>query len=221
MPHSENTSAISVWDNPFLGVWQRQYIQVDDGPKETQQQVLWIQAPQQFVDVRSWPYREPVIAQTYNQLNHRQQFDASLLGFAGHFCWEQIDTQQYRCRWHHHITLLPGSFDDASHCTWLTPDTVIETGSYTDIAGITHPFEECWQRLALSSVKTWQVSERSVGLQCDDWAALVCDRRTAPDDWQNYGATCWQRVGGKWQHQFGTSTSITAYPPNPEPPDNE
>ena len=40
-------------ENPFMGVWRRDYICFDDGPKETQQQVLWIQAERYFGDVRS------------------------------------------------------------------------------------------------------------------------------------------------------------------------
>jgi len=220
MPETRGSTADPPSENPFLGVWQRQYIRVDHGSKETQQQVLWIQAQQQFVDVRSWPHRKPLTAQTYANLGHRQQFDASLLGFAGHFAWERIDEQQYRCRWHHQITRLPGSFDDASHCIWLTPDTVIETGSYTDTEGTEHPFEERWQRLTADPIKAWQVSPHSMGLQCGEWANLVCDQRTAPDDWYNYGATCWQWIKGTWQQRFGTPTNITESPPAPKPTGN-
>ncbi len=197
-------------ENPFVGVWQRQYIQIDNGPEETQQQVLWIQAERQFADVRSWPYAEPLTAETYIDLNERLQFDAALLGFAGHFSWEMLGLRHGRCSWQHRITLLPGSFDDASEFSWPAVDTLLEAGSYTDAVGILHTFEERWQRIERSSVQVQQNSEHSMIVQCGDWANVICDRRTALSNWHEYEATCWQRVNGCWQLQHGTQASLGA-----------
>ena len=196
--------------NPFIGVWQRQYLQIDDGPQETQQQVLWIQAERQFADVRSWPYPQPLTAKTYADLNERQQFDAALLGFAGHFSWEMLGPGHGRCCWQHRITLLPGSFDDVSEFTWLAADTLLEVGRYTDAAGNLHTFEERWQRIERSPVQVQQNSDRSLVLQCGDWANVICDRRTQPSHWSEYEATCWQRKHDKWKLQFGTGDSLKA-----------
>jgi hypothetical protein len=213
--------------NPFTGVWSRSYIRFDEGPLETHQQVIWIQAARSFGDVRSVTLSGRLTPDRYRQLDWRQQFDVSLLGFAGDFSWEPLANQRTRCTWHHTLSLLPGGFADSSDCTWLTPNCFVERGCYEDNAGWQHTFEERWQRLSPGPVRVWQLhstQEQGLCLIADQWTLLLHDWRLSQTSDADplttlsaFSATCWQQRDQTWVLCFGTTPLL--HSPSPWTPD--
>lgn len=201
--------------NPFYGIWQRRFIQFDQGVKETTQSVLWLQAETDFADVRQWPpeqLTEPLTPDRYRTMPWRQRFDVDLLGFAGTFTWDAVDDTQGTCTWHHGLAITPRQRPDTSHSTWLGPHDFLEQGTCEDDAGVTHTFLEHWQRIGAGPLQVWHPAAgtvRGIGLIAEDWAVVVQDGRSPHpqsnlDSFTGFSATAWQRRQGHWQPQFGT-----------------
>ena len=203
--------------NPFYGIWQRQFIQFDSGVKETAQWVLWLQAEMDFADVRQWPPRllqplgtELLTPEHYRRLSWRQRFDVDLLGFAGTFTWSALDDTQGTCTWHHRLAITPRQRPDTSHYTWLSPHEFLEQGVCEDEVGMPHSFVEHWQRIGTGPLQVWHPAAgtgQGVGLVAADWAVVVEDGRSPQPDlatFHGFAATAWQRRQGHWQPQFGT-----------------
>ncbi|MBD2112798.1 MULTISPECIES: hypothetical protein [Cyanophyceae] len=159
--------------NPFLGVWQRRSIQFDQGPIETSQSVLWIQAETYFADVRSAPFAGRLTPERYRAMDWRSRFDADLLGFAGTFSWTESPPI---CTWHHRLALTPRQWPDTSNYHWLGPDDFLEHGTCEDDEGGLHPFVEHWYRLHPGPVQVWRLErsdQQGQALRVGNWAVLV------------------------------------------------
>ncbi|MEO0456172.1 MAG: hypothetical protein AAF152_06250 [Cyanobacteria bacterium P01_A01_bin.114] len=215
--------------NPFLGVWQRSYIRFDNGPCETRQTVLWIQAETLFADVRSSLGKTPLTPETYRQLGWQDAF-SSYAGFSGTFSWHPIDDpgsepegeQKAHCQWHHDISIFPPGGADEGECHWLTPDSFIELGICLDHQGQTHTYEERWQRLSKARSKIFELQvdqQRGRCLLAAGWAIVVHDWRPAKADllsdsstFSAFSATAWQSKGALWIPRFSTQPLLGTRP---------
>ncbi|MGB3138528.1 MAG: hypothetical protein WBB18_17095 [Nodosilinea sp.] len=212
--------------NPFLGVWQRRSIQFDQGPVETSQSVLWIQAETHFADVRQVPFEGRLTAERYRTMNWRSRFDTDLLGFAGTFTWL---ADPPTCTWSQHLTLTPRQWADTSAYQWLGPEDFLEQGTCEDDAGNLHPFVEHWQRVHPGPVEVWHLGEgQGQALRAGPWAVLVSQGKPRSvtnealptagllkDDaaLAAFSATAWQHQNNAWQPLFGTETCLGTAPP--------
>lgn len=213
--------------NPFLGVWQRRSIQFDQGPIETEQSVLWIQAETYFADVRSAPFAGRLTPERYRAMDWRSRFDADLLGFAGTFAWTK---EPPTCTWHHRFALTPRRHPDTSRYDWLDADNFLEQGTCEDDNGQAHPFVEHWQRIHSGPVRVWHLDEdqrQGQALVAGAWALVVhhwgtrslsSEGLTQADSLQKretfaaFSATAWHYWEGTWQPQFGTEASLGTVP---------
>ncbi|MBD2030437.1 MULTISPECIES: hypothetical protein [Cyanophyceae] len=217
--------------NPFLGVWQRRSIQFDQGPIETSQSVLWIQAETYFADVRSAPFAGRLTPERYRSMDWRSRFDADLLGFAGTFSWSEAPPT---CTWHHSLALTPRQWPDTSDYQWLGPDDFLEQGTCEDDEGGLHPFVEHWYRLHPGPVQVWRLEradQQGQALRVGNWAVLVHQWRsqgvsggesqsvspgesptTDPlreaESFGAFSATAWQYWDHTWHSLFGTEASL-------------
>ncbi|MGB3309017.1 MAG: hypothetical protein WBG32_18020 [Nodosilinea sp.] len=213
--------------NPFLGVWQRRSIQFDQGPIETTQSVLWIQAETHFADVRSAPFKGQLTPERYRAMDWRSRFDADLLGFAGTFAWAE---QPLTCTWHHRFALTPRQRPDTSCYEWLDADTFLELGTCEDDGGKSHPFVEQWHRIHPGPVQVWQLDRGQLqgqALAAGAWAVVVhhwgarslsgaglpsASPLQAGETFAAFSATAWHCQQGTWQPQFGTEASLGSPP---------
>ncbi|PZU99041.1 MAG: hypothetical protein DCF32_19125 [Leptolyngbya sp.] len=159
--------------NPFLGVWQRRSIQFDQGPIETSQSVLWIQAETYFADVRSAPFAGRLTPERYRAIDWRSRFDADLLGFAGTFSWSEAPPI---CTWHYRLALTPRQWPDTSNYHWLGSDDFLEQGTCEDDEAGLHTFVEHWYRLHPGPVQVWRLDraeQQGQALRVGNWAVLV------------------------------------------------
>ncbi|MFQ4135938.1 hypothetical protein PGN35_006415 [Nodosilinea sp. PGN35] len=204
--------------NPFLGVWQRRSIQFDQGPIETTQSVLWIQAETYFADVRSAPFAGRLTPERYRGMDWRSRFDADLLGFAGTFTWAEDPPT---CTWHHRFALTPRQWSDTSRYEWLDADNFLEQGTCEDDAGRLHPFVEHWHRLHPGPVQVWRLNraeQQGLALRVGNWAVLVHQwgepiaDSSEGDAWRAFSATAWEYREGNWEVLFGTETSLGTPP---------
>lgn len=205
--------------NPFLGAWQRRSIQFDQGPIETNQSVLWIQAETHFADVRSAPFAGRLTPERYRAMDWRSRFDTDLLGFAGTFTW---GADPPTCTWHQHLTITPRQWADTSAYQWLGPDDFLEQGTCEDDAGNPHPFIEHWCRIHPGPVAVWHLDQGTLQGQAvvaGDWAVLVHQWREpgtpalqAGETFSAFSATAWRHQQGTWQPQFGTEASLGSPP---------
>ncbi|MBD1875644.1 hypothetical protein H6F75_19360 [Nodosilinea sp. FACHB-131] len=213
--------------NPFLGVWQRRSIQFDQGPIETSQSVLWIQAETYFADVRSAPFAGRLTPERYRAMDWRSRFDADLLGFAGTFSWSEAPPT---CTWHHRLALTPRQWPDTSNYQWLGADEFLEQGTCEDDEGGLHPFVEHWHRLHPGPVQVWrldQAEQQGQALRVGNWAVLVHQWRSRSvssgespqadplqeiDIFRAFSATAWEYRDATWRALFGTETSLGTPP---------
>ncbi|WP_035987877.1 hypothetical protein [Leptolyngbya sp. KIOST-1] len=210
--------------NPFLGVWQRRSIQFDQGPVETSQSVLWIQAETDFADVRSAPFAGRLTPERYRSMDWRSRFDADLLGFAGTFSWTEDPPT---CTWHHRFALTPRQWPDTSRYQWLDADNFVEQGTCEDDGGKAHPFVEHWCRIHPGPVRGRHLNQeqrQGQALVAGDWAVVVhhwgarSEKSFQGDPLQDgetfsaFSATAWQCRQGTWQPQFGTEASLGSPP---------
>ncbi|MBW4459354.1 MAG: hypothetical protein KME47_03820 [Nodosilinea sp. WJT8-NPBG4] len=220
--------------NPFLGVWQRRSIQFDQGPIETSQSVLWIQAETYFADVRSTPFAGRLTSERYRAMDWRSRFDADLLGFAGTFSWSEVPPT---CTWHHRLALTPRHWPDTSNYQWLGPDDFLEQGTCEDDEGGLHPFVEHWYRIHPGPVQMWRLdraAHQGQALRVGNWAVLVHQWRSQSvssgelqsvssqesstadpweaESWRAFSATAWEYREGTWQALFGTDASLGTPP---------
>jgi hypothetical protein len=201
--------------NPFLGVWQRRSIQFDQGPIETGQSVLWIQAETFFADVRSAPFAGRLTPERYRAMDWRSRFDADLMGFAGTFSWSEAPPT---CTWHHRLALTPHQWPDTSNYHWLGPDDFLEQGTCEDDEGGLHPFVEHWYRLHPGPVQVWRLNRaahQGQALRVGNWAVLVHQWRSPTADplqeaesFRAFSATAWQYQDAVWHALFGTEASL-------------
>lgn len=211
--------------NPFLGVWQRRSIQFGQGPIETSQSVLWIQAETYFADVRSAPFAGRLTPERYRGMDWRSRFDADLLGFAGTFSWSEAPPT---CTWHHRLALTPRQWPDTSNYQWLGPDEFLEQGTCEDAEGGLHSFVEHWHRLHPGLAQVWRLdrgAHQGQALMVGNWAVLVDQWRdpltAAPFDgetFRDFSATAWENREGTWQALFGTEANL-GIPPQWTPED--
>ncbi|PSN76161.1 hypothetical protein C8B47_28750, partial [filamentous cyanobacterium CCP4] len=212
---------------PFLGVWQRRSIQFDEGPVETSQSVLWIQAETDFADVRSAPFTGRLTPERYRAMDWRSRFDADLLGFAGTFTWAEDPPT---CTWHHRLALTPRQWPDTSRYEWLNADNFLEHGTCEDDEGDSrsnpsrnrHPFVEHWHRLHSGPAQVWRldrVEQQGQALRVDNWAVVVHQWNNSPiadppgeDTWRAFSATAWEYRKGSWEILFGTEASLGTPP---------
>jgi hypothetical protein len=206
--------------NPFLGVWQRHSIQFDQGPIDTSQSVLWMQAETHFADVRSAPFAGRLTPERYRAMDWRSRFAADLLGFAGTFSWSE---QPPTCTWHHRLALTPRQRPDTSRYQWLDADNFLEQGTCDDDEGNDHGFVEHWHRRHPGPVQVWRLDRsehQGQALRAGGWAVLVHQWRDPPTadllaDGAFFGAfsaTAWQHREGTWRALFGTEASLGTPP---------
>ncbi len=208
--------------NPFLGVWQRRSIQFDQGPTDTRQSVLWIQAETYFADVRQSPFTGQLTPERYAALDWRSRFDADLLGFAGTFSWQADDATHGTCTWHQTLSITSRLWADTSRHEWLDADNFLERGTWDDDDGNPHPFVEHWCRIHPGPVAVWHLDQGKLqgqAVAAGDWAVLVHQwREPSANPLQNgetfsaFSATAWRRQQGTWQPQFGTEASLGSPP---------
>ncbi|MGG6240221.1 hypothetical protein ACQ4N7_16480, partial [Nodosilinea sp. AN01ver1] len=205
--------------NPFLGVWQRRSIQFDEGPVETSQSVLWMQAETHFADVRSAPFAGRLTPERYRAMDWRSRFGADLLGFAGIFSWTGDPPT---CTWHHHFALTPRQWPDTSRYQWLDADNFLERGTCEDDAGSLRSFVEHWHRIHPGPVQVWRLEraeQRGQALRVGNWAVLVHQwgdssradssaRELKGESWIGFSATAWGHRQGNWQALFGTEACL-------------
>ncbi|MEM8806496.1 MAG: hypothetical protein AAGF01_10765 [Cyanobacteria bacterium P01_G01_bin.38] len=212
--------------NPFLGVWQRSYIRFDNGPCETRQTVLWIQAETRFADVRSSLVKTPLTPETYPHLSWKEAF-TSYTGFSGTFSWQNTGEaggeQKAHCQWLSDISIFPTEEADEGECHWLAPDSFIEIGTCTDGQGKAHIYEERWQRLSKARPKIFEMQtadQRGRCLLAAGWAVVVHDWRpdnvnplTDDSAFAAFSATAWQSKGALWIPRFSTQPLLGATSP--------
>jgi hypothetical protein len=202
--------------NPFLGVWQRRSIQFDQGPVDTSQSVLWIQAETHFADVRSAPFAGRLTPERYRAMDWRSRFDADLLGFCGTFTWAE---QPPTCTWHHRLALTPRQRPDTSRYQWLDADNFLEQGTCEDDEGQGHGFIEHWHRCHPGPVQGWRLDraeDQGQALMAGGWAVLVHQWRDPPtadplgdgEIFSAFSATAWEQRQGTWRSLFGTEASL-------------
>ena len=209
--------------NPFVGVWQRRSIQFDQGPVETSQSVLWIQAETYFADVRSAPFAGRLTPERYRGMDWRSRFDADLLGFAGTFTWTEDPPT---CTWHHRFALTPRHWPDTSRYEWLDTDNFLERGTCEDDGGQPHPFVEHWHRIYPGPVRVRNLDEGQLqgqALVAGPWAVVVhhwgrrcpssqADPLLDEETFAAFSATAWHCRQGIWEPRFGTEASLGSPP---------
>ena len=106
----------------FVGAWRRVSIALGGGPPREPADVLWLQAPSAFADIRlpAGPGVEP-------------------LAFAGITTWDAP-----ALTWHHRLDLSP-SGPDVGAVEWRGDDEFVERG-VTCIDGEPSTYQEVWRR---------------------------------------------------------------------------
>ena len=200
--------------NPFQGVWERQWIQFDQGEKETHQKAVWIQGQTYFADVRSAPFSGKLTPQRYQNMNWRSRFDTDLMGFAGTFTYNKKSPNKGTCTWHHQLAITPRTQTDRSDYEWLDENTLLEQGSCKDDQGRSHHFTEYWHRTQTGVVEVWQRDELGYSGQvmaANCWLSLVHEWRSLDtnifansEELSAFSASVWQKINGFWMQQWGT-----------------
>jgi hypothetical protein len=208
--------------NPFTGVWQRHYIQFDQGPKQTAQSVMWIQGQSAFADVRSGSLPDPLTRASYRTMTWRQRFDIDLLGFAGHFTWEPTDAVTGVCTWHHTLAITPRSRPDTSRYQWLNAHEFLELGTCQDDQGHSHTFVEHWNRVETGPITLWHMNldtAQGLALTSPTWAVIVSEQgqsRPSSEELlvsQGFSGNVWHKKAGIWQLQWGSHRYLDTSPP--------
>ena len=175
----------------FVGVWQRESLQINGAPPFEDSHAIWLQTPSRYADIR---VSQPNGSSLSEAFGGSQEWHAPALTF------------------HHSLAFSVRLTQDIGSMSW-DGETLIEEGSAV-YNGVNIDFRERWIRCT-ALAPDYQALEAhddndslvAIALQIDDHAVLITDQA-------DFSATYFKFLDSRWSRQWAVGEELVYELPN-------